>query len=120
MHCLYLNARSIESVTSKHNELVDLQNLVALTGPNVMAITEIWLNMEIGDSEILLPNYVVYRKDRSETCANKSGGGVLLGIDSRYASKRLIELEPGCEIVVCVILMLHSPKMAIMLCYRPP
>ena len=120
MHCLYLNARSNKSVTSKQNKLVDLQNLVALTQPNVVAITETWLNMDICDSEKLPPNYVVYRKDRSETCANKSGGGVLLGIDSRYTSKRLIELEPGCEILVCEILMLHSPKMAIILCYRSP
>ena len=118
VHGLYLNARSIKSVTSKQNKLVDLQNLVTLTQLNVVAITETWLNMDIGDSEILPPNYVVYRKDRSESYANKSG--VLLGIDSTYASNWLIELEPGCEILVCEILMLHKPKMAIILCYRPP
>ena len=120
MSCVYLNARSIKCVTPKQNKIHDLKNLLLMSGANLVAITETWLNSDIGDNELLPPNYVVYRKDRDETCVNRRGGGVLIGIDNRYTSKRLYNLEPQCEILVCEIVSDRSPKIAIVLCYRPP
>ena len=42
----------------------------------IIIITETWRKDSIGDAEICLPNYVLYRCDRCNTI----GGGVLLYI----------------------------------------
>lgn len=117
MSCLYLNARSIKTISAKQNKLVDLQNLLLLTQVDIVAITETWLNENVIDDELLPSTYTIHRKDRE---TNKRGGGILLGVDNRFTSKRLYDLEPKSEIMVCEILTCKSPKTAIILCYRPP
>ena len=122
--CIYLNARSLKSVSATTNKLLDFQNLVYTNRFDMVAVTETWLNCTVDNAEILGTNYVIHRKDRVETCPNTRGGGLLLAVNSGLNSKRRAELESPCEILVCEISSSRpcrdSPKTAIVLCYRPP
>ena len=120
LSCLYMNARSLKTISRNCNKLVEFQNLVCSHDAQIVAVTETWLNETVVDAELLPPNYFIYRKDRHDTVANKRGGGVLLAIDQQIASKRRADLETQCEIIVCEIKTIHHPKVAIVLCYRPP
>ena len=120
LQCLYMNARSIKTVNSAHNKLVDLQNTVAENKINLVALTETWLDDSVGDSEIL-SNFSIHRKDRAETSPGTRGGGILLAVDDSLHSRRRVDLEHGrCEIMVCELRMHLSPKIAVVLCYKPP
>ena len=60
----------------------ELTSLVNSLKPMIIAITETWCKDSIGDAEICLPNYVLYRCDRCNTI----GGGVLLHIHESLQS----------------------------------
>jgi hypothetical protein len=55
----------------------------------------------------------------SETCSQR-GGGILLGVDALIPSKRRFDLEPSYEVLVVDVIRRRGPKMAVILCYRPP
>lgn len=116
----YLNARSVKSVNRERNKLVQLNNLISLNKPSIVAITETWLTADINDNELLPANYALYRKDRSDTCPGKRGGGVFIGVDSCVKSMRRADLESPCEILVCEVRPQNHSRLAIVLCYRPP
>ena len=63
----YFNARSIVL------KLDELLTLVQCEHPDVICIVESWLKSDILDSEISIPGYQVFRKDR-----NRHGGRVLV------------------------------------------
>ena len=65
---VYLNARSIKSVTKTCNKLTDLHNMVFENDKHIIAITETWLNDTVNDGEIIPMNYTAYRKNREQTC----------------------------------------------------
>ena len=74
-------------------KLDELLTLVQCEHPDVICIVESWLNSDILDSEISIPGYQVFRRDR-----NRHGGGVLVyarvgldctTIDHRYTARLL-------------------------------
>lgn len=83
-------------------------------------LTETWLNDSILDNEILGNDYNIFRYDRNlKTSNKKTGGGVLIAINSSLISSKVdlpyIEIEMLC---VCVTLKL---KRLFLLCvYIPP
>lgn len=83
-------------------------------------MTETWLTSDVLDSELLPSSFCIHRKDRSDTIPDCRGGGVLLAVHTRLPSKRRQDLEPACEILICEIRPQTGPKLAILLCYRPP
>ena len=114
-----MNARSICS----HAKLTELQSLVTIYDIGLIAITETWLSHDVLDTEVLPSKYNIMRKDRCETRAGQRGGGVLLGVDSRFTSRRRPDLEAADhEIMVCETQATdqRSPKTGIVICYRPP
>ncbi|ELU10884.1 hypothetical protein CAPTEDRAFT_199384 [Capitella teleta] len=120
LNCLYLNARSVKSVTNERNKPVELQHILSTFEVHLVAITETWLTEDVLDSEVLPQNMQCHRKDRSETRQSVRGGGLLLGIDNRLPSRRRPDLECECEILVCEISGLSRVNIAIILVYRPP
>ncbi|ELU01764.1 hypothetical protein CAPTEDRAFT_189822 [Capitella teleta] len=120
LNCLYLNARSVKSVTNERNKPVELQHILSTFEVHLVAITETWLTEDVLDSKVLPQNMQCHRKDRSETRQSVRGGGLLLGIDNRLPSKRRSDLECECEILVCEISGLSRVNIAIILVYRPP
>ena len=75
---LYYNARSI---------LPKMDNLAAsvlVHEPDIVCIVESWLDGDVGQCEIMLPNFVSVRLDRS-----RHGGGILLWIRDTIVFKVL-------------------------------
>ena len=64
---MYYNARSL---LPKFDHLI---LSIATYSPHIVCIVETWLCSEINSSEIDIPGYQLYRKDR-----NRQGGGVLM------------------------------------------
>ena len=62
---IYMNARSLKSSNRKNHKINQLNNIVSLSGCEVCAITETWLNDDISDCELLPDEFTIYRKDRS-------------------------------------------------------
>lgn len=62
-----MNARSLL------NKVEALESTLLEFEPHIATITETWLNPQILDSEIVPPNYVMLRKDRTSR-----GGGVAI------------------------------------------
>ena len=72
MKCLYTNAQSL---VNKHFEL---QAVVDIYDPDIIGITETWLNSKISDNEYCIEGYhKPIRQDRVDTKDGR-GGGVLL------------------------------------------
>ena len=72
MKCLYTNAQSL---VNKHFEL---QAIVDIYDPDIIGITETWLNSKILDNEYCIEGYhKPIRQDRADTKDGR-GGGVLL------------------------------------------
>lgn len=65
--------------------------------PNIVAITETWLDLSVLDNEIVPPGYNIFRKDRGSR-----GGGVALIVQSSLIASE-IEGAPGIENVWCRI-----------------
>ena len=106
---LYLNARSVKSVSKNRNKLHQLKNAVTLGKFDIVAITETWL-----DSELMHPNYSVYRRDRHDILSAKIGGGV----NNNISSFRRHNLEPQEEIVVCEVKPNNQSKILFILAYK--
>ena len=80
---MYLNARSLKSVTTNVNKVRDFSAFIELSQSDIYGITETWLNSNILDSELFPEHYIVYRKDREHTVQHKRGGGILMVFKKR-------------------------------------
>ena len=77
---MYTNANSI---IGKMDEL----RQAALQGDyDIIAVTESWANEEIGDAELSVAGYLMYRKDKADDNRVK-GGGVLLYVKEELRSR---------------------------------
>ena len=111
LRTLIINARSVRGkVDQLHCE-------IELTDPDIVAITETWLDPTVLSSELFPPNFTVYRRDRPSTTM---GGGVLLAVNNRLLSSRAEELETSCEILWIKIEMVKVKSLYVGVFYRPP
>ena len=96
----------------------ELTSLVNSLKPKIIAITETWCEDSIGDAEICLPNYVLYRCDRCNTIS----GGVLLHIHEYLQSASCTPLNDVNinEAVWCIIQLENNDKMLVGVVYRSP
>jgi len=94
-----------------------LRAWVALHKPNIITLSETWLNSSISDTEINLLNYTLYRSDRSSR-----GGGVAIYVSSELISELTIPtVKPLHFECVFVKVIFHENKSLIIgSIYRPP
>jgi len=81
--------------------------------PDMICIVETWLCDDILNSEIALPGYQLYRRDR-----NRHGGGVLIYVKDHFVCSILPSAD-NLEIIT-VSVCYGSSKVFISLFYRPP
>ena len=93
----------------------DLKARIEEENPDIVGITETWLNSAILDNELHIDNYNIIRKDR---CDKKKGGGVMLMIKQGIGVEELDSNE-NTESIWCKIENL-SNNICLGLCYRPP
>jgi hypothetical protein len=61
----------------------ELRLRVVKSNPDIVAVTESWLNLDVGDGEVAIDNYITYRKDRLE----RRGGGLVCYIRNSLHSR---------------------------------
>ena len=85
-------------------------------GPKIIAITESWCNESIGDAEICLHDYGLYRYDR----CNTTGGRVLLYVHNSLQSESCTPLNylNIYEAVWCTIQLRNNDQMLEGVVYR--
>jgi hypothetical protein len=112
----YCNARSLLP------KIPSLINYAAIHNSHIIAVTETWLSSNIPSSLLSMPNYEVYRKDRTL----RKGGGALIFVSRAIASKSLSVLLPECEetskidAVACQLPLASGESLGLLCIYRPP
>ena len=109
---VHVNARSLP----RHFD--DVAALVSSHRPDVLALSETWLDSSIDDKEISLPGFVLFRLDR-----NRYGGGVAIYC-ADYLSCSVITNGPTASGVEFLWVSVNSPQshssFALGCFYRPP
>lgn len=120
MRCFLFNARSIK------NKLPDLHCFLSTQHPDIVVITETWLNSDINDSCIVgdCP-FTVFRADRvSVSNEHKRGGGVCVLLNDNTTRAISVSLPVNfshCELcVVDIIPSNNSNAVRLFALYRPP
>lgn len=109
-----INARSIV------NKIDELELLVEQYKPDIIGITETWLNDQITDSEISLEGYTIFRKDRKSSEKSR-GGGVMFYIKNNLIAVLNSELNLS-KFAEGIWVDINSRKESTLigLCYRAP
>lgn len=108
---IHLNIRSLVRKIDLLRVWVDLNK------PDIITLSETWLNSSVSDNEINLSNYVIYRYDR---CSR--GGGVAIYVSIGLVSELIIPMvDPLYFESIFVKVVFHSNKCIIIgSIYRPP
>ena len=84
LHVMLINFQSL------FNKRAEFSNLLAETKCDVVIGTETWLSSDHRNSELLLDNYDLFRKDRASR-----GGGVLIAVKKDLCA---VEIPSSCNI----------------------
>lgn len=103
----YSNCRSILP------KMADLGFVVSSTTPDIIALTETWLDQDIVSSEIAIPSYQLIRRDRS-----RHGGGICLYV--RDSSIILSRFSHASIELLSIVLRTELGPLLVCLHYRPP
>lgn len=106
----------LANVRSVLNKLDSFNSIVDTCRPNVIALTETWLNNNIRNTEIFYDasRYTIYRCDRTL----RQGGGVMLAVLNAHDSYQ-VAVETDIEIILSCVEVAHQ-KFIFAACYRPP
>ena len=83
----------------------------------VVAVTESWANKNILDSEISIPRYSLFCRDRP---LDREGGGVLLYVKTVFQPAEFVPDSSFPEQVWCRILDSAGEDFYLSVCYRTP
>lgn len=71
-------------------KILNFQHAVSTSDYSVVIVVETWLNSEIGDEELGLFGYDVFRLDRDcELTGKKRGGGILIAVKHKLLARRV-------------------------------
>ena len=97
-----------------------MRKLVVNEKPDILALSETWLNSSITNSEVHILEYNIYRLDRK----HKSGGGVYIDVRNDFTSKVLKNLSfistVGLHQLWVQIQVNKNRSMLVCATYRPP
>ena len=94
----------------------ELRAIASISKPNLICITETWLNNDIEDSLISISNYSVCRSDRMI----RKGGGCAIYVENVFAFEQLPCFEYNFLGIEGVMIRLVQPQLFIMCLYVPP
>ncbi|XP_019618466.1 PREDICTED: uncharacterized protein LOC109465549 [Branchiostoma belcheri] len=116
-----LNGRPLRLINanfqSLKNKKVELETLVEETKPDILVITETWLDSTCNITEYF-PNHLnmqVFYRNRPED----SHGGVLIAVSNEFICTQEPDLETDCEMVWVKIELVGSKSLNICAYYRP-
>lgn len=96
--CL-LNARSI------NNKLDELHVLISELSPDVICITESWLDSTVCDAAVSISSYTFHRVDRS---TGQKGGGIACWIRNELSSSILFRNSNHSEVEFLILKLIHG------------
>jgi hypothetical protein len=102
---------NFQSIKSKVHEL---SLLLDSAKPDIIIGCETWLKPEIHNSEIMPPNYTIYRNDRKD-----GYGGVLIGVRSDIISTEYVNSK-NIELVAVKVQLSKQKPLIVGSYYRPP
>jgi hypothetical protein len=107
----HLNVRSLKNKIDQIRLMLQDQPL------DVFAVSETWLNTNISDSEVAIPNYKLYRKDRATR-----GGGVALYVNSLIDHELCTDHTgvSNTEVIWVKISPKYHKALHVAAVYRPP
>ena len=110
LHFLHINLRSMLSKIS------ELRLIAQNSNAAVIGVSETWLDSSVRDSEISIPNYTVFRKDR-----NSHGGGVCVYVRNDIAyNKRTDLMQDNLESLWIELKLPKTRPILVCVAYRPP
>ncbi|BHF59701.1 hypothetical protein SprV_0100266200 [Sparganum proliferum] len=85
--------------------------------PDIISLTETWLNQQVDNRELTIPGYQLFRRDRS----GRQGGGVLTYVKhGLIVSDKTDKLSCTSEAIWLTIKAPGSPSLDVLTVYRPP
>ena len=96
------------------NKRIELSNLASDTKADIIIGTETWLTPEHKNSELLLDDYDIFRRDRPT-----KGGGVLIAVKKDLCCEQLSSSKDS-EIIFCKIKIKGKKPLIVGSAYRPP
>ena len=115
---LLAGVNTTQHIQSQLSKLDEIQTtLVHEYHFDIIAITESWLTKTHSNEDIMIENYLCFRKDR----VHKRGGGLLIYTKNNLPCIRRQDLEhASCCELLCIVITQGSYKVLLCLCYRPP
>lgn len=108
LNLLLLNAQSITSKKASFTNLLNEHN------PDIIAISETWLNPDILSSEFLPAEYTAFRRDRPD-----GYGGVLLACHNSL-NCQMLTTDLNSEAIACQLTFENHNSLIVCVFYRPP
>ncbi|XP_055590681.1 uncharacterized protein LOC129742765 [Uranotaenia lowii] len=110
-----------QNVGGVNSCLVDYLLATSCSCYEFIALTETWLNDRTLSSQIIGPDYVVFRCDRSPLNSKKStGGGVLLAVKSRFTAQLIEDSSWNDLELLWARIDLGDRKLYLCVVYVPP
>ena len=107
----------LSNVRSLCNKLDEVESCVSKEKPDIIVLTESWLDESTPDSSVSLPGYSIARKDR-----NKKGGGVIIYI-AAHLQFRFLEIQTIGAIELCdseiLPILFPERKLLLIAIYHP-
>ena len=117
LKCMCTNIRSILNKNKKE----ELIGILTENKIDILGISESWTHAEIGDAEIKLLGYQVFRRDRKVDSNGKMrGGGVLLYVKEKLIAYEIQDFDEQCEALWVGIRNTTLGEIIIGTCYRSP
>ncbi len=114
---LFWNARSLMP------RLEEIQRIIDLGNPEILCISETWLNSKIDDPQIAFDKYIIIRSDRTAESKKKGGGGLVIyykdDLDNIYLTEHT-KCTPDIECIWVGLKLVNTKLIVIGLVYRPP
>ena len=103
------------NINSLLPKIDELREIVKISNPTVIGITETKLDNSIGDSEISIDGYCAIRRDR-----NSKGGGVIIYVTNKicYSNRNCISNEIGN--IFIELLIPKTKAITVGIIYKPP
>lgn len=115
INVLYQNVRGLRS------KLMEFKQNVLVNSPDIICITESWLNNRIFDHEVVsLSDYTIFRRDRSSSASDKTdGGGTFIAVRNIFSASLVPQYQSEAE-DLWVSVKINAQKIYVCCVYLPP
>ena len=93
-----------------------VKNLIIERTFSILAVTETWIHNHIGDGEVAIENYRLFRRDRT----GRAGGSVCIYIHESFEVKQLTNLAHPSREMLWLQIYLRKTVVFVGCVYRSP